>query len=249
MKKIILDDRKQYLPNLIMVLMSLVFLEIVIVIGFLSKNTSLVSTLLGICAITMLINTAIMISMAGKVWLKDLRNTGIWKVRQNEGMTVRKTAYCKEILYAAMLFLSVMLYGLVLVLDIIWRRNALPLADDDQTEKEFAVFTDNFFHPSLKNFVLILEFLMVAVAAVALVFVCVTLVYNGLTRNRYAGILAGVLYVSVGYFLIRLSLTIIHGVKGEIRQSLAGSAIMLIVSGICLEIVTQSVKKHQCAEE
>ena len=96
-----------------------------------------------------------------------------------------------------------------------------------------------------KNALVILEFLLVAVAAVTLVFLAVTLVFNGFTRNRYAGVLAGVLYVSVGYFLIRISLSLTKGVRDEGMRSLAGAGVIAVLAVICFLSVRMSVKKHQ----
>lgn len=244
MKKIILDDRKQYLPNLIMFLMTVILLEMVVVFGILTKNSALVSTVFGLYAIIMVIMAVIMLAMTGKVWMSDLRNSGIWGTRKRDGMSLEQVILYKTALYAGMLFLAELLYGIVMILDVLWVYRAFPAEREDLNELFKKLFGENY-SLSGKDAVMILEFLMVALAAVLLVFTAVTLVYNGLSRGRYAGVLAGILYVSVGYFVIRLSLSLSSRAKTDTARSLAGSLIMLVIAAICFAVVRLSVKKHQ----
>lgn len=244
MKKIILDDRRQYLPNLFMFLMSLVVLEVAIVGGIIAKNSSLVSTVIILFAVIMVLMAIIMIAMAGKVWMGDLRNTGIWKVRRKDGLSLETIIGVKTALYSLLLFLSEAIYALVMALNVSLVYKAFPAEREGLDELFTKVFGEGA-SLSGKNALVILEFLMVAVAAVTLVFLAVTLVFNGFTRNRYAGVLAGVLYVSVGYFLIRISLSLTKGVKDEGMRSLAGAGVLAVLAVICFLSVRMSVKKHQ----
>ena len=114
MKDIILDDRKQYLPNLCMVVLTLICLALIWIGGILFHNSALVSTLIGLYAIIMVLVGVIMISMAGKAFMADMRNQGIWKMRKNQGKSLLGVIGCKTTLYAGLLFITEMLYALVM---------------------------------------------------------------------------------------------------------------------------------------
>ena len=244
MKDIILDDRKQYLPNLCMVVLTLICLALIWIGGILFHNSALVSTLIGLYAIIMVLVGVVMISMAGKAFMADMRNQGIWKMRKNQGKSLLGVIGCKTTLYAGLLFVTEMLYALVMAGLVFWTYHSFDEEKEAMDELFAKTFGENY-SLSGKNAVIILEFVLVAVTAIALLFFAVTIVYNGFSRGRYAGVLAGVLYVSVGYAIVRITLGLTSKAKGEAERSLKGSLIMAILAAACLAAVWHSTKKHQ----
>ncbi len=244
MKDIILDDRKQYIPNLCMVILTLICLALIWIGGIVFHNTALVSTVIGLYAIIMVLVAVIMIAMAGKAFMADMRNQGIWKMRKNQNKTLLSVICCKTVLYAGLLFIVELLYALVMAGLVFWTYHRFDEEKTAMDELFTKLFGENY-SLSGKNAVVILEFVLVAVTATALVFFAITIVYNGFSRGRYAGVLAGVLYVSVGYAIIRITLGLTQNTKNEAVRSLKGSVIMAVITAVCLAAVWYSTQKHQ----
>ena len=244
MKQIIRDDWKRFLPNLLMFAMTLVILELFVGFGILSKNDKQVTTAISLFFFIMLIMLAMMIALAGKIFLGDLRNPGILQAWKKEERSLVSVVVCKTTVYTCLLYLLELLYAGVLVLDVLWIYGAFP-NERKALDELFAKLSGKESGFEGIHATQLLEYLAIAFSAVALAYFTITMAYNIFTKSRYVGILAGVFYVLLAYFFIRVHLEIVKNITPASVQSLAGVAVQAVIGAILLAVTIGSVKKHQ----
>ncbi len=235
-------DLKKYLLPVLEFLMALAVMEIFIAIGIIGKRAGLVSTAIPMYLIIMLLMVLIMLGQAGKVFLGDLRNVQFYPECKKNGLSAVSILGCLTLLYSGLLAVMAGLYVGFMSLDILWIRSAFPDIHQDIEEIICEVIPKQ--NSTALVFSAILDYFVMAVAFVSLVFFAVTMSYNIFTKKRYCGILAGVFSVTFGYFMIRATLLIVtveDRVKYHLYSALLLAGFALVFSAITLS----SARKHE----
>ena len=235
-------DFKKYLLPVLEFLMALAVMEIFIAIGIIGGMGGLVSTAISMYLIIMLLMVIIMLGQSGKVFLGDLRNAQFYPECKKNGLTSVKILLDMTVLYALILGVMIALYVGLMSLDIMWIRSAFPEihADIEKIISE-VIPPNNSFSLVMAS---ILDYFVMTIAFVALVYFCVTMAYNIFTKTRYCGILAGFFAMVFGYFMVRVTLIVVK-VEDRIQYHLYCALLLAGFAILFLAVTHASVRKHQ----
>ena len=246
MKEFLKKEAPLFVTGSCMTLMSLLVLEVFMCFGMFSKNKGLVATIIQMFLFTALIAIVILLAGSGKAMLRHLRDENYYRMCKAEGDNGIMILTKLTVLYSVILFVIGGLYVLLLGLDIMWSTGVFP------EEKQGVSDIWNTMFPGPNSGVTIaatvLELLTIAFLFTMLVFFCVTMAYNLFTKSRYAGILAGLFFAMLGYFLVKLNLSLL-GSLDTLTYHLASAGFCVIAAAILFAVTFGSLKKHNWKSE
>ncbi|MBO4280583.1 MAG: hypothetical protein J5872_01875 [Lachnospiraceae bacterium] len=242
MKDFLKKESVLFVPSSIMFLMALFMLELFMCFGIISKNKGLVVTIIYMFLFTMVIMIVVLLSMSGKALLTHLRDENYYRIRKEAGDGAVAVYLKLTALYSLILALLGGLYLLMLGLDILWSAVAFPEEKAGITK----IWTTLFPGPNNASAVVsaVLELFLIAFLFTALSFFCVTMAFNLFTKTRYAGILAAVFFMMIGYAVVKLNIELLGKLEPVTVYHLASAAFCAVIGAFLTAASFGSIRKR-----
>lgn len=227
MKLVIKKDLKEILPSRVMMVISFILLECILLAGLGLKNSSLVSTCLIIMILLIFISIIYTAFEAGSIYFRNLRSQVYFSDLEKQGVSTPKTLLWKCLISCGTVFVYCALGALEIGLSSLVFFNMYP----DEKEKFIEKMSSD--GQVLVGPLDLLNYLLIAFAAMVLVYCVVSLTYAFFLKQRLSGISATIFYFIIGGALVRYAYQLPNKNVTGTRRTLTEIAISCGLILIC----------------